>query len=197
MTIWVRLRRDRNDFAAAAARGRGADLPRGAAALAGVMIATLGEAGTAALVYCAVAAVMIFPLRGRRGWSCWLLAGLVVLLHAVDPAWRSPVGLVFSVFAASLAVFGIRQMMARNIDLVRAHAEERRAGRRERAHPLRPRPARHPRPLAHRHHRQGRARATGCSTSTPSGPGPSWPTSSGSRATRSPTCAAPSRATAS
>ena len=33
----------------------------------------------------------------------------------------SPVGLVFSIVAASLAVFGIRQMMARNVDLVRAH----------------------------------------------------------------------------
>ncbi len=32
-------------------------------ALAGVMIATLGQAGTASLVYVAVAAVMIFPLR--------------------------------------------------------------------------------------------------------------------------------------
>ena len=28
------------------------------------MVATLGEPGIASLVYCAVAAVMVFPLRG-------------------------------------------------------------------------------------------------------------------------------------
>ena len=48
------------------------------------------------------------------------LAGLVLLLARLNPDWSSPVGLLFSVFAASLAVFGIRQMMARNVDLVRA-----------------------------------------------------------------------------
>ena len=73
---------------------------------------------------------------------------------------------------------------------------ERPARGRRRAQPLRPGPARHPRPLADRHHGQGRAGATGCSTSTRSAPGPSSRTSSDSVATRSPTCGGRSRATA-
>jgi two-component system sensor histidine kinase DesK len=63
---------------------------------------------------------MIFPLR-VAGVLVLAVAGLVLLLGRLNPEWSSPVSLLFSVFAASLAVFGIRQMMARNIDLVRAH----------------------------------------------------------------------------
>jgi two-component system, NarL family, sensor histidine kinase DesK len=84
------------------------------------MVATLGEAGTTAFVYCAVAAVMLLPMR-YAGIIVLMLAGLTLLLNSRNPSWHSPVSLLFSIFAASLAVFGIRQMMARNIDLVRAH----------------------------------------------------------------------------
>ena len=54
-------------------------------ALAGVMIATLGQAGTASLVYCAVAAVMIFPLRVAAASLVLALVGLVLLLDAAEP----------------------------------------------------------------------------------------------------------------
>ena len=120
MSIWVRLRRDRNDFAGPPSTASSVTYLVVLLALAGVMIATLGQAGTASLVYCAVAAVMIFPLR-VAGVCVLAVAGLVLLLGRLNPEWSSPVSLLFSVFAASLAVFGIRQMMARNIDLVRAH----------------------------------------------------------------------------
>jgi two-component system, NarL family, sensor histidine kinase DesK len=120
MTIWLNLRRDRNDFAGPPSTVRSVTYMVVLLFLAGVMIATLGQAGTAALVYCAVAAVMIFSLR-VAGLIVVALAGLVVLLVRLNPGWSSPVSLLFSVFAAALAVFGIRQMMARNIDLVRAH----------------------------------------------------------------------------
>ena len=120
MSIWVRLRRDRNDFAGPPSTASSVTYLVVLLALAGVMIATLGQAGTASLVYCAVAAVMIFPLR-VAGVLVLAVAGLVLLLGRLNPEWSSPVSLLFSVFAASLAVFGIRQMMARNIDLVRAH----------------------------------------------------------------------------
>ena len=120
MMIWVRMRRDRNDFSGLPSAARSVTYLVVLLALSGVMIATLGQAGTAALVYCAVAAVITCPLR-IAGVVVLALAGLVVLLDRLNPEWSSPVGLLFSVFAASLAVFGIRQMMARNIDLVRAH----------------------------------------------------------------------------
>ena len=119
MTIWFRLRRDRNDFTAPPSLGRAWAYLGVLLVLGAVMIALLGETGTASLVYCAVAAVMLFPLRGAA-LVVLALVGAVVALHAVNPAWHSPVGLVFSVLAASLAVFGVRTMMARNIDLVRA-----------------------------------------------------------------------------
>ena len=120
MTIWVRLRRDRNDFASDPTIATSLTYLVVLLALAGVMVATLGEAGTTAFVYCAVAAVMLLPLR-YAGITVLLLAGLTLLLNSRNPSWHSPVSLLFSIFAASLAVFGIRQMMARNIDLVRAH----------------------------------------------------------------------------
>ena len=84
------------------------------------MVATLGEAGTTSFVYCAVAAVMLLPLR-YAGITCCCSPGSPCCSTAWNPSWHSPVSLLFSIFAASLAVFGIRQMMARNIDLVRAH----------------------------------------------------------------------------
>ena len=120
MTIWVRLRRDRNDFASDPTLATSLTYLVVLLALAGVMVATLDEAGTTAFVYCAVAAVMLLPMR-YAGITVLLLAGLTLLLNSRNPAWHSPVSLLFSIFAASLAVFGIRQMMARNIDLVRAH----------------------------------------------------------------------------
>ena len=120
MTIWVRLRRDRNDFASDPTIATSLTYLVVLLALAAVMVATLGEAGTTAFVYCAVAAVMLLPLR-YAAITVLLLAGLTLLLNSRNPSWHSPVSLLFSIFAASLAVFGIRQMMARNIDLVRAH----------------------------------------------------------------------------
>ncbi len=120
LMIWGRLRRDRNDFAGPPAAVRSLTYLVVLLALAGVMIATLGETGMNSLVYVAVAAVMMFPLW-LAGLAMLLLVGLAFLLYAQNPSWSSPVGLVFSLFAASVAVFGIRQMMARNADLVRAH----------------------------------------------------------------------------
>ena len=119
MTIWVRLRRDRNDFTSPPTAARALSYLVVLLALAGVMIATLGQEGTASLVYCAVAAVMVLELR-VAGVVVLGLVGLVLLLGRLNPGWGSPVGLVFSVLAAALAVFGIRQVMARNIELVRA-----------------------------------------------------------------------------
>ena len=120
MTIWVRLRRDRSDFTGPPTWSTSLTYLVVLLALAGVMIATLGQAGTASLVYCAVAAVMVYPLR-VASVVVLALVGVVFLLHVANPLWRSPISLVFSIFAASLAVFGIRMMMARNIELVRAH----------------------------------------------------------------------------
>jgi two-component system sensor histidine kinase DesK len=120
MTIWLRMRRDGNQFAAEPRLTASLTSLAVLLVLAAVMIATLGQVGTTSLVYCAVAAVMTMAIR-PAAVVVLLLAGLTVLLHGLNPTWTSPVALLFSIFAASLAVFGIRQMLARNIDLVRAH----------------------------------------------------------------------------
>ena len=124
------------------------------------------------------------------------IAGLVLLLGRLNPEWSSPVGLFFSVFAASLAVFGIARLMARNIDLVRAQTKNAELA----VENERTRFARDLHDILGVRSRASRSRPsspTGCSTSTSSGPGPSSRTSSASRATRWQTCDGRWRATAS
>ncbi len=50
-------------------------------------------------------------------------AGLLVVLGETLPGWDSGVGIAFSVLAASVAMFGIQQMLLRNRALVAAHSE--------------------------------------------------------------------------
>ncbi len=91
-------------------------------ALALVMVMTLGQIGTTSSVYIAVTSVMLFRLP-----VAFLLvmvnALLLVVLGETLPGWDSGVGVAFSVCAASLAVFGIQQMMLRNLALVSAQEE--------------------------------------------------------------------------
>ena len=110
----------------------------------------------ACAVYVSVACVMVFPFRVAAPVVVALVVGTIALGARED--WGSQVGTAFGIMAASVAVFGLRAVMTRNIDLVNAQLGERPPRRRQRAHPLRPRPARHPRPLAHRDHGEGRAR---------------------------------------
>jgi two-component system sensor histidine kinase DesK len=120
MVMWVRMRRDRNVFFVDPNLTRSLGYLAVLGVLAAVMIALLGQSGTTSLVYCAVASVMMLPIRWA-GVAVLSVAGLTVVLNALNPSWASPLSLLFSIFAASLAVFGIRQMLARNADLVRAH----------------------------------------------------------------------------
>ncbi|WP_375423944.1 sensor histidine kinase [uncultured Friedmanniella sp.] len=86
--------------------------------LGSLVVALLGEAGMTCAVYVGVACVMVFPLR---------LAGPIVLVLTVGVAvsgtlepWGSQVGNAFSVLAGSFAIVGLRAVMSRNIDLLRA-----------------------------------------------------------------------------
>jgi two-component system sensor histidine kinase DesK len=121
MLCWVRLRRDRSSLMArpeprVALAWFAAQLVLGVA-----MVVTLGQIGTTAAVYLAVVAVMLFPV------SIALVvvlvdAALLVVLGETVPGWQSGVGLAFSVGAASLAIYGIQQLMLRNLALVSAHS---------------------------------------------------------------------------
>jgi two-component system, NarL family, sensor histidine kinase DesK len=91
-------------------------------ALGVLMVVTLGQVGTTSSVYIAVTSVML--LRARVALVMVLAnAAVVVVLGETVPGWDSGVGLAFSVCAASVAIFGIQQMMLRNLALVSAQSE--------------------------------------------------------------------------
>jgi len=86
------------------------------------MVVTLGQVGTTSSVYIAVTSVMLFRLRVA---SILVLvnAVLLVVLGETVPGWDSGLGIAFSVLAAAVAIFGIQQMMLRNLALVAAQSE--------------------------------------------------------------------------
>ncbi len=87
-----------------------------------LMTLTLGQVGTASAVYCAVAAMMMFPFRVAAAIAATIALTVLVLGETV-PGWDRALDLAFATCAAALAVFGITSMMKRNIDLIRAHQE--------------------------------------------------------------------------
>jgi len=91
-------------------------------ALALLMVITLGQIGTTASVYIAVTSVMLFRLPVAV-ILVLVNAVLLVVLGETLPGWDSGVGIAFAACAASLAVFGIQQMMLRNLALVSAQEE--------------------------------------------------------------------------
>ncbi|WP_245613847.1 sensor histidine kinase [Knoellia sinensis] len=122
LLLWVRLRADRARLVVHPAWGEAAGWLVAMAGLAVTMVWSLGEAGTASAVYCAVAAVMLLPFVYAAVLVLGI-AGLVIVLGETRPTWDSGFGTAFGVFAAALAVFGIQQMLLRNIELVKAHDE--------------------------------------------------------------------------
>src|SRR3954453_19162079 len=122
MWLWVSLRQDRSQLMARPALPEALLWLGSLVALGLLMVLTLGQVGTASAVYCAVAAVMLFPFTVGAAITL-AIAGLVVLTGELVPGWDRSLGLAFSVCAAALAVFGISTMMRRNIDLIRAHEE--------------------------------------------------------------------------
>jgi two-component system sensor histidine kinase DesK len=69
-----------------------------------------------------VLSVVLFPARVALVVVI-VDAALVVLLGEVVPGWSSGAGVAFAVCAAAVAMYGIQQMMLRNLALMSAHAE--------------------------------------------------------------------------
>jgi two-component system sensor histidine kinase DesK len=121
MALWVRARADRQ---------RLVDTPPlswslpylGALVLLGALtVACVGEPGMACTVYVSVACVMVFPFRVAAPIVVSLVVGTIALGARED--WGSQVGTAFGIMAASVAVFGLRAVMTRSIDLVNAQLE--------------------------------------------------------------------------
>ncbi|WP_035903290.1 sensor histidine kinase [Knoellia subterranea] len=119
--VWIRLRSRRARLVARPGWAEAVGWLAVMGVLAVTMVWALGQSGTASAVYCAVAAVILpFPYAGVLVVG---IAGLLVLLGEVRSGWDSEVGTAFGVIAGAMAVFGIQQMMLRNIELIRAHDE--------------------------------------------------------------------------
>lgn len=123
MLTWVRVRRERwLTRGASEGVGRtGLALFAGLVLLAGLDIALLGEVGLTCVVYVAISSVVLFP--GRLALVVVLVCVLGTLgLGAVED-WGSQAGVAFGTLAGSVAIFGLRALLARNRDLLLAQQE--------------------------------------------------------------------------
>ncbi|MCL2542930.1 MAG: histidine kinase [Nocardioidaceae bacterium] len=127
MWMWVRAREQFRAQEGRLVMARGFPLSVAAPSLVAqvllgaVMMVCLGASGSASITYFAVSCVMTMSFR--------VASPIVVVLIAATaasgalPGWGNQIGNAFGILAASLAVFGMRTVMARNIDLFRAHQE--------------------------------------------------------------------------
>jgi two-component system sensor histidine kinase DesK len=119
---WLRLRRERQQLGARPPVPVSLGWFLGLVALGVVMVLCLGQEGTASAVYISVLAVILFPARVALVLVV-ADAALLVVLGELVPGWSSGAGVAFAVCAAAVAMYGIQQMMLRNLALMSAHAE--------------------------------------------------------------------------
>jgi two-component system sensor histidine kinase DesK len=120
--LWVMLRTNRSRFVLRPPLPQAIAWMAALTALGTAMVVLVGQAGTAASVYWAVSAVMVFP-TGVAVVLVLLDAALNVALSVTIEDWSGAGWLAFSIVAASLAVWGIGSMMHRNLDLIVAQQE--------------------------------------------------------------------------
>lgn len=121
MALWLRIRQDRSRLVTDSPVRFTVPYLSVMVLLGALMVGFLGEQGLACVVYIAVACVMLFPFRVAAPLVVSLCAGSLALSAVED--WGSQVSLAFGVMAASVAVFGVRTVMSRNLALIRAHEE--------------------------------------------------------------------------
>ena len=106
-------------------RGRGALSLTLTGAVALVVCVAVGQPGTATAVYLCVLTVMTLP----RVWSlpsALTIAAAFYLAGFVVPGWTHDPALLLSMLAATVAVWGIQQLLVRNAQLVEAERENQR-----------------------------------------------------------------------
>jgi two-component system sensor histidine kinase DesK len=93
----------------------------GLVALAAVMIGIVGEDATAAVVFIGTTAVMTLPLLVAVSFNVVTVAAVVAL--GIERDWSSQGGIALGTLLGSLAVYGMRTVVARNLQLQRAYLE--------------------------------------------------------------------------
>lgn len=121
MWLWLRSRRDRAQLIEQPPLSWSAVYLSSLVLLGAVMVLTLDEPGIASVVYVGVALIMVLPLRAAA--PLIVLLGAAVLGLGALEHWGSQAGTTFGLLAASVAVFGLRSVMRRNIELVQAHRD--------------------------------------------------------------------------
>jgi two-component system sensor histidine kinase DesK len=121
MALWVRARADRRRLVDAPPLSWSLPYLGALVGLGVLTVVCVGEPGLACTVYVSVACVMVFPFRVAAPITVALVVGTIALGALED--WGSQVGTAFGIMAASVAVFGLRAVMTRNIDLVNAQLE--------------------------------------------------------------------------
>lgn len=91
-------------------------------ALMAVAATTVGQSAMAAAVYIAVVGVMALRPRVALLWTAALALSVEVSGRTV-PGWEQQPSLTLSVCAAAFAMWGVSQMILRNMDLLRAREE--------------------------------------------------------------------------
>ena len=121
MVLWLRFRADRQRLIMAPPVRWALTYVGALVVLGAATVACVGEPGLACTVYVSIACVMVFPFAVSAPIAIFLTLGTIAL-GAVE-GWGSQVGTGFGIVAASLAVYGLRAVMNRNIALVVAHEE--------------------------------------------------------------------------
>jgi two-component system sensor histidine kinase DesK len=121
MSLWVRARADRQRLVDTPPLSWSLPYLGALVGLGALTVACVGEPGLACTVYVSVACVMVFHFRVAAPIVVALVVGTAALGALED--WGSQVGTAFGIMAASVAVFGMRAVMTRNIDLVNAQIE--------------------------------------------------------------------------
>lgn len=91
------------------------------AALIGFGYYSIGGLASALLIYLAVMAVFLLPLRA--GWAVVAVAVVASVAVPAMRGWRPDGSLAFQIFVSALAAFGVTQIIQRNIQLAEARNE--------------------------------------------------------------------------
>ncbi len=121
MLLWVRARAVRGRLVTNPPLSWSLPYIGSLAVLGALTVWCVGEPGLACVVYVSVACVMVFSFRVAALIAIVLVLGTIAL--GAREEWGSQVGTAFAIMAASLAVFGMRAVMNRNIDLINAQIE--------------------------------------------------------------------------
>jgi two-component system sensor histidine kinase DesK len=82
----------------------------------------IGQSGLAFTVYLVVTAIIMLPLRAGIAFVAATMVAVEIATRTI-PGWKVDNGLLFSLFVSALAIWGITQMVARNVQLAGARAE--------------------------------------------------------------------------